>query len=93
MGGNKRKTVLIVTGRYTQQINIELAGITLNEVETFKYLGSKIPSDEKCSEDINKETRQAKITFNENVRLLTSLNVVKAYRKFNKGLRLECGVL
>ena len=68
-------------------VSISLRGDTLNQVSSFKYLGSLVSEDGKCDPDIRVRTGMAKTAFGQLRKILTSLainirtrvRVLKAY--------------
>lgn len=70
---NKTKTKVIKCSRNNQKMdNISIQGETVQAVSEFKYLGSIITQDGRCTREINNRLNMAKRAFYEKKQLLTS---------------------
>ena len=74
---NKRKTeVMGITKRREQlPVQIGLGGDILNQVNSFKYLGSLITEDAKCETDIRARIGMAKAAFGQLRKILVSMSI------------------
>ena len=73
---NTAKTeVMIMNNWDKEKAEIMLNGVTLKQVEKFKYLGSWITSDGSCSTDIKCRIAEAKTAFTEMRSILSNLKM------------------
>ena len=88
---NKKKTEVMVVSKKAEipKCKITLGKETLNQVDTFKYLGSLITSDGKCEKDIKARIAMARTAFTEMKNILTNKKLA-----FRTRLRtLNCYIL
>lgn len=79
---NKSKTkVMVVSTDENKTTNIQLNGTPLNNVRTFPYLGSKITSDGRASQEIGYRLHQARLAFNKKSKIFESNNISLGLRK------------
>ena len=73
---NTEKTeVMIMNNWDNEKAEIKLNGVTLKQVEKFKYLGSWITSEGSCSTDIKCRIAEARNAFREMRSILTNLKM------------------
>uniref|UniRef100_A0A8D8R4I6 Craniofacial development protein 2 n=1 Tax=Cacopsylla melanoneura TaxID=428564 RepID=A0A8D8R4I6_9HEMI len=78
---NMKKTEILVCTKDSEEINIQVNNETIKQINTFKYLGSNINEDARCTTDIKQRIALAKIAFNKKKTLLCSNNVSLRIRK------------
>ena len=73
---NTKKTeyMVITKPQSIPMCKIKIDGITLNEVEKFKYLGFRITSDARCHKDVRARIAMAKQSFNTLENILRNKN-------------------
>lgn len=72
---NMKKTEILVCTKEREEVNIQINNEKIKQINTFKYLGSNITEDAKCTSDIKQRIALAKIAFNKKKTLLCSNNV------------------
>uniref|UniRef100_A0A8D8TI87 Craniofacial development protein 2 n=1 Tax=Cacopsylla melanoneura TaxID=428564 RepID=A0A8D8TI87_9HEMI len=78
---NMKKTEILVCAKEREEVNIKINNEKIKQINTFKYLGSNITEDAKCTSDIKQRIALAKIAFNKKKTLLCSNNVSPSIRK------------
>ena len=75
----KKTKVMMVSRRVGQKVNIRINGKSIEQVQSFKYLGSTMTEDGRCGAEIKIRIAQAKEAFSKRKELLTKRfsNVVK----------------
>jgi len=75
----KKTKVMMVSRRVGQKVNIRINGKSIEQVQSFKYLGSTMTEDGRCGTEIKIRLVQAKEVFSKRKELLTKRfsNVVK----------------
>lgn len=71
MAINYDKTKVMVVGRTSRVVRIELGGHRLQQVDRFRYLGSLITADGRSCEEIKARIAMGKVAFEEKRRVLT----------------------
>ena len=84
---NKGKTkVMRITHTTHTHIKITIDGNEVEVVKQFKYLGSMITNDGRCTIEIRHRIGRAKVAFYENERLLTSNANIEMRKRFIKSV-------
>uniref|UniRef100_A0A8D8SQ06 Reverse transcriptase n=1 Tax=Cacopsylla melanoneura TaxID=428564 RepID=A0A8D8SQ06_9HEMI len=78
---NMKKTEILVCSKEKDEVNILVNNERIKQITIFKYLGSNITEDAKCTGDIKQRIVLAKIAFNKKKTLLCSNNVSLTIRK------------
>ena len=79
---NKNKTnVMIVSTEENKTANIQLNGTPLSSVKIFSYLGSRITSDGRATQEISYRLHQARVAFNKKSKIFESSNISLDLRK------------
>jgi hypothetical protein len=78
---NIQKTKTMAIGRNTSAFSTTIDGQLLQQVSSFKYLGSTIASDGCCSHDVRARVAMAKAAFREKQGVLTSKSISLELRK------------
>ena len=75
----KKTKVMMVSRRVGQRVNIRINGKSIEQVQSFKYLGSTMTEDGRCGTEIKIRIALAKEAFSKRKELLTKRfsNVVK----------------
>uniref|UniRef100_A0A8D8T0K1 Reverse transcriptase domain-containing protein n=1 Tax=Cacopsylla melanoneura TaxID=428564 RepID=A0A8D8T0K1_9HEMI len=60
---NMKKTEILVCTKDSEEINIQVNNETIKQINTFKYLGSNINEDARCTTDIKQRIALAKIAW------------------------------
>ena len=67
----KKTKTMVVSKKDGRTVSIMIDGQKVEQVKTFKYLGSVIAEDGRCMEDIKQRIGCAKDAFNKRKKLLT----------------------
>ena len=80
---NTRKTeVMVITkNKCPPECNIKVDGISLKQVNNFKYLGTLITADGRCIKEIKSRVTQAKATFHKMKNILCNMSLSIEVRK------------
>jgi hypothetical protein len=75
----QKTKIMVISKMERKTANIKLEGVTIEQVKTFKYLGTNITEDGRSTQEIKKRIGMAKEAFNKRKELLS--------KKINKDLR------
>ena len=75
MNAKKTKTMVVTRKDETPEINIEIDGYKIEQVNNFNYLGQTITDDGRCEKAIIKRIEIARNAFNSFGKTLTSRNI------------------
>jgi hypothetical protein len=80
---NKKKTEVMITSKKNNQLkcSIMVDGTILKQVNNFKYLGTVITSDGRCTTEVKCRIRQAKVAFQKMRNILCNKNLSMEIRK------------
>lgn len=78
---DEEKAVALVTSDSSQGIDRQSGGMSLKQVNAFRYLGNIITGDDKSTGDIKSKISEAKVAFNKMDKLMTSWHIHLEARK------------
>uniref|UniRef100_A0A8D9A7F9 Craniofacial development protein 2 n=2 Tax=Cacopsylla melanoneura TaxID=428564 RepID=A0A8D9A7F9_9HEMI len=81
MSINMNKTEILVCSNLPEEVNIIINNTHIKQTKSFKYLGSNITENGKCTNDIKQRLAQAKVAFAKKKTLLCSNNIDLQLRK------------
>ena len=64
---NISKTKVMVIGRNPKKIHIRIKGESIEQVDSFKYLGCSISSNMNCCQEVKQRIAMAKVAFNRKI--------------------------
>jgi hypothetical protein len=81
INSNKTKAIVVTKAKEIPVVKLKVNNILTEQVQQFKYLGSTITSDGKCSIDIRQRIAMAKRVYTQKLQLLTNKNLNINMRK------------